>query len=142
MIYQVVSTCTPYTCLRSSSLHHGDACRAAASCFDPRRVSDLHDGVQHGRQPSPSRIGLLSGTLHTRGESAGTVFSPFAKLIRTLVQKQSVLLPDGELCASHSTSGHRESMKDSQDAYMVYLVSTARLPPFRHTKKGPTGKIL
>ena len=133
---------TPGTDPLSSSLHHGDACRAAASCFDPRRVSDLHDGVQHGRQPSPSRIGLLSGTLHTRGESAGTVFSPSAKLIRTLVQKQSVLLPDGELCASHSTSGHRESKKGSQDAYMVCLVSTARLPPFRHTKKGPPGKIL
>ena len=114
----------------------------AASLTDPRTVPYPRDGVRYGRQLLPSHIGLLSGTLHTRGESAGTVFSPFAKLIRTLVQKRSVPLPDGELCASHSTSGHREPKKDSQDAYMVCLVSTARLPPFRHTKKGPTGKIL
>ena len=49
----------------------------AASLTDPRTVPYPRDEVRHGRQPLPSRIGLLSGTLHTMGESAGTVFSPF-----------------------------------------------------------------
>lgn len=114
----------------------------AASLTDPRTVPYPRDEVRHGRQLLPSHIGLLSGTPHTKDGYAGTVFSPSAKLIRTLVQKQSVLLPDGELCASHSTSALTGPEPDSQDAYMVCWVSTAWLPPFRHTKKGPPGTIL
>ena len=126
---------TPGTDPLSSSLHHGDACRAAASCFDPRKVSDLHDGVQHGLQPLPSHTCLPSGTPHKEDVNEEIVGVPFSTGCHTLGQKQIVLLLNEGLHAVRSIFCHTEPRQDNQDAYMVCSVLSARFPPSWHEKR-------
>ena len=131
----MINTDTPGTDPLSSSLHHGGACKAAASYFDPRRVSGLHDGVRYGRQLSPLQTGLPSGILRTEDAFVETVYG-HSSIDRHTHGLKQILLPLGErMHAGRSIFGHTEPRRDNQDAYMVCSVLSAWLPPFRHEKR-------
>lgn len=120
-----INTYTPPTDPLSWSFGHGTACKAPASSPHPRTASDHLDGVLYDQLPSPAYISLLPYTLHIADESAGTVYWLSAigchnhDLLRTGSPRIATIY------VHHSTLSQPESVPHSQDAYMVYWVSTA-----------------